>query len=248
MFSLCIPTMDRYDTFLKTSLSKYINNENIDEIIISDENGNDAIKIQQDFPNNKKIKININQHKLGPFLNKMTCCKMAKNEWIVLIDSDNFADENYFIVGKNFIECNRDKIQKNSILAPCWAQPNFNYTNLSNICINKTNLKQYAADQSGYTGLTTLMNTGNYIINKYLISNINLNLNDDIELIENSSACDVILFNTLLLEQLDLQIYIVPNLVYSHVVHGGSVYSTTVSHTRNYVDKVHSRYYNLYKT
>ena len=246
MFSLCIPTMDRYDNFLKASLSKYLNNEHIDEIIISDENGNDAIKIQQDFPNNNKIKININPHKLGPFLNKMTCCKMAKNEWIVLIDSDNFADENYFNIGKNFIDCNRDKIQKNSILAPSWAQPNFNYTNLSNACINKTNLKQYAKDQSGYTGLTTLMNTGNYIINKYLISNITLS--NDMELINNSSACDVILFNTMLLEQLDLHIYVVPNLVYSHVVHSGSVYSTTVSHTRKYVNIVHNRYNQICNT
>ena len=36
MFSLCIPTMDRFD-FLKTYLQEYIENELIDEIIITDE-------------------------------------------------------------------------------------------------------------------------------------------------------------------------------------------------------------------
>lgn len=243
MFSLCIPTMDRYDNFLKNYLPNYINNEHIDEIIISDENGNDAQKIQHNFPNNSKIKINVNPHKLGPFLNKITCCKLAKNDWICLIDSDNFADINYFNIGKTFIEDNHSKIQKNSILAPSWAQPNFNYTNLSNICINKTNLKQYNTNEPGYTGLSTLMNTGNYIINKYLISNIYLN--NDIELIHNSSACDVILFNTMLLEQLDLQIYIVPKLYYKHIIHEGSIYTTTISHTRNYANIVYNRYNQL---
>jgi hypothetical protein len=243
MFSLCIPTMDRYDSFLKRYLPEYLKNDLIDEIIISDENGNDAKKIQRDFPNNNKIIINVNSRKLGPFLNKLTCCKLAKNEWITLIDSDNFADINYFNISKKFIEDNHTKIQKNSILAPSWAQPNFNYTNLSNVCINKKNLKQYNKNQPGYTGLEVLMNTGNYIINKYLISNIYLN--NDIELINNSSACDVILFNTMLLEQLDLHIYIVANLHYSHIVHEGSIYTTTISQTHKYANIVYNRYNQL---
>ena len=44
MFSLCIPTMDRFD-FLKSYLPKYINNNLVREIIICDENGNDYKKI-----------------------------------------------------------------------------------------------------------------------------------------------------------------------------------------------------------
>jgi hypothetical protein len=236
--------MDRYDTFLKNYLPIYLKIDLIDEIIIRDENGNDATKINRDFPNHPKIQIHTNASKLGPFLNKITCCKMAKNEWIVLIDSDNLAHSDYFSITKQFIETH--DLKPNTILAPSWAKPNFNYSHLSNVCIHKTNLKQYSKDQLGYTGLTTFMNTGNYIINKYLITNINLD--NDIEFIMNSSACDVILFNVLLFEQLDLQIYIVPNLVYNHVVHNGSVYSNTVSQTRKYVNLVHSRYYNLVKS
>lgn len=237
MFSLCIPTMDRYDNFLKKYLPVYLNNELVDEIIISDENGNDASKINRDFPNNPKIRIHINPSRLGPFLNKINCCKMSKNEWIVLMDSDNFADKNYFSVGKDFIE--RNCLNKNTILAPSWAKPNFNYTKFSNVCINKHNIKNYPRDS-----FTTLMNTGNYIINKYLITNINL-INDH-ELIINSSACDVILFNLLLFEQLDLNMYVVPNLFYNHIVHNGSIYTNTVSQTRKYVNLVHNRYYSLF--
>lgn len=240
-FSLCIPTMDRYDTFLKNYLIHYIKNPLIDEILISDENGNDAEKIKRDFPNSK-IKININSHKLGPFLNKMNVCKMAKNEWIVLIDSDNFADELYFNLGKQFIESNT--ITKNSIISPCFAKPNFNFTNLSNCCINKSNIKKYNnISNKQFTPLSTVMNTGNYIINKYLIDTININ--NDIELIQNSDACDVILFNLLLLEQLDLQFYIVSNLFYTHVVHNGSVYLNNRARTTKYINIVHNRYYNF---
>ena len=45
MFSLCIPTINRYDDFLSKYLPLYLDNEHIDEIIISDENGEDAKKI-----------------------------------------------------------------------------------------------------------------------------------------------------------------------------------------------------------
>ena len=47
MFSLCIPTMDRYDKFLSNYLPKYLDNELISEIIITDENGYDIQKINE---------------------------------------------------------------------------------------------------------------------------------------------------------------------------------------------------------
>ena len=45
MFTLCIPTIDRFDKFLSRYLPEYINNSLINEIIITDENGNDIDKI-----------------------------------------------------------------------------------------------------------------------------------------------------------------------------------------------------------
>jgi hypothetical protein len=53
-FSLAIPTMDRYDEFLKEYLPKYINNKYISEIVICDENGEGYKKIQDDFGKYKK--------------------------------------------------------------------------------------------------------------------------------------------------------------------------------------------------
>ena len=105
MFTLCIPTLDRFDEFLSRYLPQYLDNNLINEIIITDENGNDIDKIQKMF-NNEKLRLFKNDKRLGPFLNKLSACSKAKNEWIVLIDSDNFADKNYFNVAKDYIEKN----------------------------------------------------------------------------------------------------------------------------------------------
>ena len=247
MFSLCIATMDRFDTFLVKYLPEYINNQHIDEIIITDENGNDVDKIRVIFPNNNKLVLIKNDAKLGPFLNKLKACSYAKNEWIALMDSDNFASDNYFITAKKYID---DVIgdQKNIILAPSKARPNFNYSHLSGFIykkglFDKNNALEQQIKQPSNTCSTTLMNTGNYIINKHLINNLNLtNEHNNISL---SCSCDVIYMNTLLFEQLDLNLHVVPNLEYDHVVHNGSIYMQTAATFRNFASDVHQRYYNL---
>jgi hypothetical protein len=241
MFSLCIPTIDRYDTFLSIYLPKYIENELINEIIICDENGDDVNKIKSNNSINcSKLKLYINEAKLGPFLNKQKCCQLATNEWIVLMDSDNFADYDYFKIGKSFIETHIENSNKSVILCPSFAKPNFNYTNLEGLCLKREIFELLKNKEN----VMILMNTGNYIINKYLIDTINLS-NEDMEIIHNSSACDVILLNTILFEQFNLQMFIVPKLHYSHVVHAGSTYLTTINYTQIYCDIVYKRCYKL---
>lgn len=247
MFSLCIPTIDRFDSFLYRYLEKYINNEYIDEIIITDENGNDIEKIQKVYPNNNKLVLIKNEYILGPFLNKLKACKYAKNEWIVLMDSDNFAYKDYFITAKNYIE-NTIKDQKNIILAPSKARPNFDYSHLSgfiykNGSFRDNQLKENNLKKSYNHPSTTLMNTGNFVINKYLIDN--LNINNEIQNISQSSSCDVIYFNVLLFEQLDLNLHVVSNLEYDHVVHNGSIYIQTSQRFQNFASIIHNRYNNL---
>ena len=87
------------------------------------------------------------------------------------------------------------------------------------------------------------MNTGNYVLNKYLIDNVDLS--KEIDNIKYSSACDVIYFNTMLFEQLDLKLHVVPNMIYDHVVHNGSIYMQTHGQFYNFNDYVHKRYHNL---
>jgi hypothetical protein len=163
------------------------------------------------------------------------------------MDSDNFADKNYFITAKKYIEEVIGQ-QKNIILAPSKARPNFDFTYLSGIIYKKGNFNSNKAFEKIHNNhsnspSTTLMNTGNYVINKKLIYDLDLSLEKDN--IPKSSACDVIYFNTLLFEQLDLNMYVVPNLEYEHVVHGGSIYIQTSNNFREFNELVHNRYNNL---
>ncbi len=250
MFSLCIPTMNRFDTFLVKYLPLYLANDLIDEIVISDETGYDVQQILKVFGKHSKMKLNINDVRKGPFLNKLICCKLAKNEWIALIDSDNYADVEYFKTVKNYIDTQLEPNKQNIILSPCFAMPNFNYTHLSGVCFKKGKFKEILELEHKTIGKNVhsdvLMNTGNYVLNKYLIEH--LDLSKELDLVHQSSACDVIYLNTLLFEQLNLELYVVPNLKYNHVVHSGSIYTQTANHTRNCINLVNYRYNRLKQT
>ena len=231
--SLCIPTMNRYDSFLKNNLTKYLQIDLIDEIVICDENGEDVKKIQRDFPNNNKLRLFVNERKLGAFFNKLRACKQAKNEWIALIDSDNFADVDYFKSAKEFIT--NKKPLKNSILAPSFAKPTFDYSIFSGMCFKKSNLKNVTNVKSKKD---TILNTGNYVLNKYLIDNVKIT-DKDIPLTNN--PCDVVFMNLLMFEQLDLQMHVIPDMYYHHIVHDGSFYKTEASKCRYEIHYIHQR-------
>jgi hypothetical protein len=247
MFSLCIPTLDRFDNFLSRYLVQYLENEYINEIVITDENGNDIEKINKAFPNNSKLTLIKNDRRLGPFLNKIKVCSFAKNEWIVLMDSDNFAHKDYFVLAKKYIE-NIVGNSKNIILAPSNSRPHYDFSHLSGFIYKKGDFeknnhleKQTRQPHNGNSG--TLMNTGNYVINKFLIDN--LNLQNETDNIVKSSACDVIYFNTLLFEQLDAHMHVVLGMEYDHVVHSGSIYLQTCDNYRDFNQSVYARYNSL---
>lgn len=253
MFSLCIPTMDRYDKYLSIYLPKYLNNPLINEIVICDENGNDVRKIETKF-NNNKLKLYINDVKKGPFLNKVNVCSKASNEWIALIDSDNFADLDYFENMKNYIENNT--LTKNTILSPDYGSTIFHWEHLSHNSVNVISKDTYnqlkviddenSKKHNGNIGnIGHLMNTGNYIINKYLIENINLD--SDIEMINNSDCFDVVLFNLLCFEQMDLQFYVVKDVKYNHITSDDSIYIRTIGRLRDRAKNTYNRLWQYLK-
>ena len=107
------------------------------------------------------------------------------------------------------------------------------------MCFKKGNFKNIpdCKNKSKY-----LMNTGNYILNKYLINK--LKIEEKNKRITNSPV-DVLLFNTILFEQLDLEMYIVSNLCYNHIIHDGSFYLNEHRNYQNEINITHQRYYKL---
>jgi hypothetical protein len=242
MFSLCIPTMNRYDNFLSKNIPKYLNNSLIEEIIISYENGEDYEKIRNSF-NNPKLKLFKNDNVLGPFLNKLQACKKAKNSWIALIDSDNFADEDYFIKIKKYIDSNN--VKQNSIIHPDYGIPIFNFKKLSGLTLNKNTLSTIKViDMKNSNNLDHLLNIGNYVLNKYLIDN--LKLDDEYGNIKKTSACDVVYINTLFMEQLDVNIHIIDSSYY-HTIHddNSGIYVQTRNNFPEFNNETYQRFYNL---
>lgn len=244
--SLCIPTKNRFDDFLTRYLDeyvKYLQNGIIDEIVICDETGDDYSKIIAKYGslinNDNKFKVYQNNEVLGVFKNKLKVCSLAKNDFIALIDSDNFADEDYFKTAKSYIEKNNLQPSNNFILAPSHAKPNFDYTKYNNVLVNKENMKHLFHDMT----FQCCMNTGNYILNKSFVGSIKYN--DSI--MKQISACDVLYFNLLAFQQISsLTLHVVPNLHYTRVVHDDSEYLKTNHLCAEYRDNVIiPKFYNL---
>lgn len=240
MFSLCITTYNRHD-FLVKNIPKYLDNHLVDEIIICDEDGSDIeiLKKVTIFNTcNKKLKYVSNEIVLGPFLNKLKVCSLAKNEWIAIIDSDNFADIDYF--ENAFLYIKKKNPKKESILSPCFAKPSFDYRFVENTILTKYNIKNYITNPL----INVLMNTGNYIINKFLIENVNVS-NESSDIIKTASACDVKFFNTILFEQFNLDFHVVPEMYYNHICHDGSIYLQTYIKYYNTINLIDKRFDSL---
>jgi glycosyltransferase involved in cell wall biosynthesis len=237
--SLCIPTYNRFDKFLSINIPKYLENPYIHEIIISDEDGNDIEKIKTHFPNENKLKLFKNDSRLGPFLNKDTAVSYASNEWVCLMDSDNFAPIPYFDAWANYIKANG--IDKKNVYLPIQTipQPNhggFNYTDFKDIILEKSNVRYNNIER-----MSCMLNTGNYIFHR---DNFLETKNIMPELHSKLDVQDVFFKNALLLLN-DSKLIVVPNMMYHHIVHDGSFFTNNVSNFQNAHNLILNIYHNM---
>lgn len=95
--TVAVPTMDRWDSFLKYQLPVYLEHPKIKCVVISDENGNDLEKIcQEGYDMNPKLRMYQNEEILGVYGNKRQCFLKAPTEWVAVLDSDNHFTNDYF--------------------------------------------------------------------------------------------------------------------------------------------------------
>ena len=234
--SVCIPTMNRFDTFLKNYIQQYLSyleKNIIDELIICDENGEDFDKINAHFSDAllkyPSFRVYKNDAVLGVFQNKLKVASLACSDFIAIMDSDNFADETYFIAAKQYMASNT--FNKHVIFAPSFAKPTFSYKQFSNAVVTKQNLKDYY--RAG--NFNVLLNTGNYIVSKNIFDEIQY----DSRVMYYISACDVLFFNLLCFQQFeDFQLHVLQDMEYTHVVHGGSIYTNTIRNCQEFINRV----------
>ena len=93
LLTIAIPTMRRW-SFLKTMLPVFLARPEVKEVILCDETGEDAHAAAA-FGTNPKLKIHVNEQRLGIYENKKKALGLAKG-WVALLDSDNVFPDEWF--------------------------------------------------------------------------------------------------------------------------------------------------------
>jgi hypothetical protein len=226
MISLAITTYNRTDLVVESFLS-VLNNEYITEIVVvddfSDESIFDDLKLKLDELQNDKIKLYRNGSNLKPLLNKLETIKHCQNEWVILLDSDNKItndyidvikkldkDENILYVPETLLRFNDEKI--------------IDFCNIKNCFIKIENIKDYLNKPE----IDTVLNVGNFFVNKDKYLDTFLGKNLDIGLQTN----DAFYFSYLWIISNRI-INVVDGLSYYHRQHDGSWYLNNRSECDN---------------
>lgn len=209
--SLCIATMDRW-SFLETTLPKYLENFYVDEIIISDENGRDCDAIFKKFGANAKLRLFSNTTQLGAFSNKAMAVSRAKNKWVCIFDSDNFAPYTYFASAIKALK------EENVVYLPSRLLAYKSNTEFDNRKFIGLDVDLAYLQKNFDNNHEILCQSGNYICSKELY----LKVGPSYGLEDQCSGMDA-LYKSILFLKMGIVLRAIPGMEYYHAVHDGSV-------------------------
>jgi hypothetical protein len=202
------------ENLIHKSLFNILNNDRIDEIVILDDGSSEESfgktkKIIKSI-NNKKIKLYRREKNLGVLPTKIEAVSLCKNDWVILLDSDNTICKSYIdgIYKNNWSD--------NTIYSPAFAYPLLDFRKISGKQIDFKTLKSLLIKNTLIT--ERFLNDGNFFFNK----NRFLKLVSKYKFIQ-AQASDIIFINYLWLIN-DNNIYIMPNTKYLHRVHIKSIW------------------------
>ena len=226
--SICIPTWERYELLLN-SFDKVVKDERVGEVVIVDDCSSDDTynDVYNAVKWNPKVKLFRNVVNKDCYLNKHEAVSKAENEYVVILDSDN-------CIGVDFIDrLYIENWDKNTVLAPSFAKPTFDYRAFNGVVVTKENVAMYMRKKM----FSTALNTMNFFINKeeYLRC-----FDDTVDPV----TADSIFFNYCWLLAGN-RIKIVEGLEYDHKVHTGSHYQLNNHRTGNFYNVVERNIMNL---
>jgi len=215
MITLSIPNYNRSELVIE-SFTHVLNDDRINEIIISDDFSD--IEIYNDLNNkiqninNPKIKLYRNDSNLGAFLNKKKSVTLSKNDWIILLDSDN-------IINTDYIDTIIDKNDTKTIYCPSHA-----------ICSSSIFITS-----NGRSIWDCIFNTGNYFFYKKTY----LECIDKEEIIKNPFAADVYYMIYLLFKNIeDSKFEVVADLSYHHRIDSASYFLNNSFNSEKFVNEI----------
>ncbi len=234
--SLCLTNYNRTDLLFE-SIAQVINDDRIDEIVISDDHSRDDLfkDVCDKYQHRPKVKIFRNTENLDCYRNKRQAVKRATNDYVILFDSDNILTKEYI-----------DRIYSSEIgsmgriwhptvlLAPCFAKPHFNFSELAGRVITKENVSSLLNVGS----CSTMLNAMNYFVNREQFLSV---WDGSVDPVTSDSLYQN--YNWL---KAGNSIYVVPGLEYAHRVHDGSHYKENVSRTpRGFHDSIIEKLKNM---
>lgn len=154
-----------------------------------------------------KVRVFRNDQNLDCNKNKRQAVSLSDAHWNILADSDN-------IFGVDFLDriFEIEEWEPDTIYAPAWAKPNFDYRSFSDLTLTKENISSYME----WPMCSTLLNTCNYFVNREEYIEV---WGGDIDPITADS-----LYMAFRWLQSGRKIKVVSNLFYEHTVHPLSHY------------------------
>lgn len=206
MISVAITHFQRYPMILD-SFRDIVDNENISDIVISDDVSMDGSyeDLREALKPFEKIRLHRNSVNLQMSINKVTAISLAQEAYVAILDDDNQFDNSFInaLVERGIME---DTI----INVPEFAKTEFNFTKYSGEIIDTNKAKEYMVDPM----FRCLLNCCNYLVPK----------NRYIEVFEPDASvgqADTIAFNYQWLKR-GFKFYVVPGCQYVHKIHPSS--------------------------
>ncbi len=233
--TVAIATMGRWKEFLSQSLPIYLNCSEVAYVVICDDGGDDADAIRaSQWATHPKLRLYKNTKRLGAYYNKRQAFEKAPTDWVAILDSDNYFQENYFLSLKN-IWSQEGGADPKTIYAAGGMQRFWSngygsgsggregdsnpIAAFGGFKINKGNWNTILQ----HTGWNHLLNDGNFVVHKSLL-NI---LPDDVD--EKTIMAADAIYVVRKAVATGYTYRVVPELSYIHVIHGGSFWLQTAS-------------------
>jgi len=154
--SLCLTNHNR-DRMLFESFQQVLDDDRVSEIVIVDDNSEDNFwrKVQRYCEGKEKIKLFRNRKNLGCYKNKRESIAQAKNEFVIIFDSDNIMTKEY--IDKIF----EREWNENEILAPDYVV-SFDYRHFGGHTLTRQNVNRFTRMER----FDCLINTMNYFVHR----------------------------------------------------------------------------------
>jgi hypothetical protein len=202
----------------------------VNEIVVLDDCTNDYSLLKKFETDN--VKIFRNDEHLYPLLSRPKVVELCKNDWVLLMDSDNFLCESVF----DFIR--EKKLDENYIYAPGFAMPRLDYRPEYGNSVIDLKLASEKLQRTKSKRMDALLNTSNYLVPKNNFLEVAKNIDPKF------SPCphEVVYFNYLWFSS-GRKIFCSKDWEYHHTLRPDSFWRTLSGSTGHLLKEIYQMYF-----